>query len=35
MRESVESWVRRGGAGEAVDRALRAAREAIDGTRPG
>jgi gas vesicle protein len=35
MRESVESWVRRGGAGEAVDRALRAAREAIDGTRLG
>ena len=35
MRESVESWVRRGGARDAVDRAVRAARDAIDGTRPG
>jgi gas vesicle protein len=33
MRESVGSWVRRGGAGDVVDRAVRAAREALDGTR--
>jgi gas vesicle protein len=35
MRESVGSWVRRGGAGDAVNRALRAAREAIDGANEG
>ena len=35
MRESVGSWVRRGGAGDAVNRALRAAREALDGTKEG
>ena len=33
MRESVGSWVRRGGATDVVDRAVRAAREAFDGTR--
>jgi gas vesicle protein len=33
MRESLASWVRRSGAGDAVTRAVRAAREAIDGTR--
>ena len=35
MRESVGSWVRRGGAGDAVNRAVRAAREAIDGAKEG
>ena len=35
MRESVASWLRRSGAGDAVTSAIRAAREAIDGTRPG
>jgi gas vesicle protein len=32
-RESVGSWVRRSGAGDTVERAVRAAREAIDDTR--
>jgi len=35
MRESLGSWVRRSGAGDAVNRALRAAREAIDGAKEG
>jgi len=35
MRESVGAWVRRGGAGDAVNRALRAAREAIDSAKEG
>jgi len=35
MRESLGSWVRRSGAGDAVNRALRAAREALDGAKEG
>ena len=35
MRESVGSWVRRSGASDAVNRAVHAVREAIDGSRPG
>jgi gas vesicle protein len=35
MRESVGSWVRSGGPRDAVDRAVRAAREAIDETHLG
>ena len=31
MRESLASWLRQSGAGDAVNRAVRAAREAIDG----
>ena len=34
MRESVGSWVRRGGPRDVVDRAVRAAREALDETHP-
>jgi gas vesicle protein len=32
MRESLASWARKGGAGDAVNRAIRSAREAFDGT---
>jgi gas vesicle protein len=35
MRESVGSWVRKSGAKDAVNRAVRAAREALDETFPG
>ena len=35
MRESVASWLRQSGAGDAVTRAVRAARDAIDGGREG
>ena len=35
MRESLESWVRRGGPGDAVARAATAARDAIDRARQG
>ena len=34
-RESLESWVRRGGPGDAVARAARAAQEAFDRAREG
>ena len=33
MRETVAAWARSGGVGDAVDRAIRAAREAIDRAR--
>jgi len=35
MRESVRSWARRSGAGDAVDRAVRVVRDALDGTKEG
>jgi hypothetical protein len=33
MRESVAEWARRNGVGDAVERAARATREALAGTR--
>ena len=35
MRESLASWLRQSGAGDAVERALRVARDAVDGRRDG
>jgi len=35
MRESLASWLRRSGAGDAVERAVRVARDAVDGRRDG
>ena len=33
MRESLASWLRQSGAGDAVERAIRVARDAVDGRR--
>jgi gas vesicle protein len=35
MRESLATWMRQSGAGDAMNRAVRAAREAIDGAKEG
>jgi len=35
MRESLASWLRQSGAGDAVERAVRVARDAVDGRRDG
>ena len=35
MRESLALWLRQSGAGDAVERAVRVARDAVDGRRDG
>ena len=35
VRESLASWLRQSGAGDAVERAVRVARDAVDGRRDG
>ena len=35
MRESLATWMRQSGASDAMNRAVRAAREAIDGAKEG